>query len=61
MKNKAAELLDRLYREMVSPDFVNLVYVTPAESLRRQANAIERKEQLMKEIKEYLDSIDITN
>lgn len=62
MENKAIELLKKL-RGYVNPSSGNIgygaiatnaVYIHPAQALRNEADAIEAKEKLLKEIDEFL-------
>jgi hypothetical protein len=55
--NKAIELLRRLRNTITDSSMCNLVYVSPAQSLRNEADRMEQKEQLIREIDEFLSKI----
>ena len=55
--NKAIELLRRLRNTITDSSMCNLVCVSPAESLRNEADRMEQKEQLIREIDEFLSKI----
>jgi cytoplasmic iron level regulating protein YaaA (DUF328/UPF0246 family) len=54
MKNKALDLLKRLRATIDNSSVCHLVYISPAQQLRNQADRMEQKEQLLREIDEFL-------
>jgi hypothetical protein len=54
MENKALDLLKRLRATIDNSSLCNLVYISPAQQLRIEADRMEQKEQLLREIDEFL-------
>jgi hypothetical protein len=54
MENKALDLLKRLRATIYDSSICNLVYISPAQQLRIEADRMEQKEQLLREIDEFL-------